>query len=97
MRLLTVAATAVLLLLSAHHSSAFTIDPGSGTNSDGSARYVDPGDRIQSLLLGAAGSESQSIGPGHSSSQSTFPTRSLIINQGVLSPDWFFSTARPRR
>ncbi len=52
MRLLPIVVAAVLatVLVSADRTSAFTIDPGSGTNSDGSPRYVDPDDQIQFML-----------------------------------------------
>jgi hypothetical protein len=44
MRLLPVVTALAAVLLSTHHASAFSSDPASGTNSDGSARYVDPDD-----------------------------------------------------
>jgi hypothetical protein len=57
MRLLPIVVVALAaVLLSSHHASAFSSDPTSGTNADGSPRYVDPDDQIRSLV-GGTGSE----------------------------------------
>ena len=92
MRLPAIIATA-LVLLSAGHASAFTIYPA--TNSNGSSRYVDPDDQVRSMF-GLSGGDSQRLGPDIGSGRLS-AAKSIITNQGVLSPDWFFSTAPRRR
>jgi len=54
MRLLysLVAATLMTVLLPVLHASAFTSDPASGTNPDGSPRFADPDDQIHSMFSG---------------------------------------------
>ena len=41
------AALATATFVAAHAAHAFSIDPQSGTNADGSAKFVDPGDEIE--------------------------------------------------
>ena len=42
------------ILLPVLHASAFTIDPASGTNADGSSRFVDPDEQIHSSFVGGS-------------------------------------------
>jgi hypothetical protein len=95
MRLFPVVAALAVVLISTHHVFAFSSDPASGTNGDGSARYVDPDDQVRSAL-GVKGGESQDLDPDSSAVHRKLPARDLIAGQGVLAPNWFFSTA-PRR
>jgi hypothetical protein len=56
MRFLYYFAVAMLLaiLLPVLHASAFTIDSASGTNADGSSRFVDPDEQIHSSFFGGS-------------------------------------------
>jgi hypothetical protein len=96
MRLLPVFAVALAaMLLFSHHAFAFSSDPTSGTNVDGSARYVDPDDQIRDRFGGESG-ESQ-LGYVHGSDHRRQPASEVITGQGVLAPNLFFSTAPSRR
>jgi hypothetical protein len=44
------AALATATFVAAHAAHAFSIDPQSGTNADGSAKFVDPGDEIKTSM-----------------------------------------------
>jgi hypothetical protein len=97
MRLLAVVvvALAVVLLLS-HRASAFSSDPASGINADGSARYVDPDDQIRSRFgVGGEGGESQT-GYDRGSDHRKLSAPEVVTDQGVLAPNSFFSTAPSR-
>ncbi len=94
MRLFLVVA-ALAAVLSTQHAFAFSTDPTSGTNADGSARYVDPDDQVRSAL-GSKGGETQELGYDNGSDHRKLPASEVIAGQGVLAPNWFFSTA-PRR
>jgi hypothetical protein len=99
MRLLPVAVMTVLAaaLLFSNHASAFSSDPTSGTNVDGSSRYVDPDDQIHSRFgLGGDGSESQT-GYDRGSDHRRLSAPEVISGQGVLVPNSIFSTAPPSR
>jgi hypothetical protein len=96
MRLLPVVTALAAVLLFMHHASAFSSDPASGANPDGSPRYVDPDDQVRSSL-GLRGGESQDLGDDRSSDRRTLSAPDVITSQGVLSPNWFFSTAPVRR
>ena len=82
-------------LFCAHHAFAFSVDEKSGTNPDGSARYVDPDEQLSpSVLFGW-----QSQGDEHNddaSARNTAPTFDRN-NQLMTLPDRFFSTPPPRR
>jgi hypothetical protein len=95
MRLFVVVAALAAVLVSTHHVSAFSSDPASGTNADGSARYADPDDQVRSAL-GGKGSDSQDLGYDHNSDRRKLPAQAVITGQGVLAPNWFYSAA-PRR
>jgi hypothetical protein len=95
MRLSVVAAALAAVVISTHHASAFSSDPASGTNADGSARYVDPDDQVRAAL-GSKGGESQDLGYDHNSDHRKLPASAVIAGQGVLAPNWFYSTT-PRR
>jgi hypothetical protein len=79
------------VLLSSHHAFAFSSDPTSGTNADGSPRYVDPDDQIRSLV-GGEGGESR-LGYDRSSDRRKLSAPEVITSQGVLAPNSSFSTA----
>jgi hypothetical protein len=74
-------------LICAHSASAFTVYQG-GVASSGSG-YADPDDQVRSYL---------GLGPdmGHDRSydRGTMPAQNVIVNQGVLSPDWYFKRSR---
>jgi hypothetical protein len=96
MRLLpAVVAALTAVLLSSHHASAFSSDPSSGTNADGSSRYVDPDDQISSRL----GAKDDEGGSGYdaSSDRRRQPAQEIISGQGVLAPAPYFSTPPARR
>jgi hypothetical protein len=96
MRLLSivvVALTAVLLF--SHHASAFSSDPNSGTNADGSPRYVDPDDQIRSRFGGGDGENR--LGYDRGSDRRKLSAPEVITGQGVLAPNSFFSTTPSRR
>jgi hypothetical protein len=95
MRLLRYLAVAMLatVLLPAHHASAFTSDPASGTNVDGSPRFVDPDDQIRSIFSGGAGQTQDSASDRNLGPRNAFPTPGGS-NQGTIFPNWFFPTRR---
>jgi hypothetical protein len=82
MRLLIVAGAVALAgaLVCAHSASAFVIYSGGGAS--GGSPYAD--------VHAHFGSSS-----GIAQESRTMPAQSVIINQGVLSPGWYFK--RPRR
>jgi hypothetical protein len=67
----TFAAAAGLALLAAPAAQAFTIDNQSNTNSDGSAKYVDPDQQISRFGTGSGtvrqGNTTFQFGPGQQS------------------------------
>jgi hypothetical protein len=85
----------VTVLLPVLHASAFTTDPTSGTNPDGSPRFVDPDDQIHSLFSGGSGLNEDGWSDRSSAPRNAFPSPDGT-NQGVTFPSWFFSTS-PRR
>ena len=97
MRLLysLVAAMLVTVLLPVLHASAFTSDPASGTNYDGSPRFVDPDDQIHSLFSGGSGLNEDGWSDRNSAPRTAFPSPDGT-NQGITFPSWFFPTS-PRR
>ena len=92
MRLLYALAAVMLLtvLLPVLHASAFTIDPASGTNPDGSSRFVDPDQQIHSFFGGSAVNED-----GWADRNSGAPA-TVGTAQGITFPNWFFPTSPPR-
>jgi hypothetical protein len=99
MRLLPVVVVALAAVpLFSHHASAFSSDPTSGTNADGSARYVDPDDQIRSRFggIGGEGGESR-LGYDRGSDRRKLSAPEIVTGQGVLAPNSFFSTAPSRR
>jgi hypothetical protein len=96
MRLLPVVVAALTaVLLFPHHASAFSSDPSSGTNADGSSRYVDPDDQISSRL-GAKGDEGGDSAYD-SSGRRKQPAQEVITGQGVLAPNSYFSATPSHR
>jgi len=97
MRLLYSLAAAMLVsvLLPVLHASAFTSDPTSGTNPDGSSRFVDPDDQIHSLFSGGSGVNEDGWSDRNSAARNAFPS-SGESNQGTTFPNWLFPTS-PRR
>ena len=90
MRLLPVIGAIALasVLMCAHPASAFTIYSGGG--SGGASRYADPDNQFRSYFGLSSGVEHNP-----SFDRRNLPAQSVIVNQGVLAPDWFFR--RPRR
>jgi hypothetical protein len=90
MRLLSLATAvaAATLLLSAYHASAFTI-VSSGSSGYG-ASLADPDDQMMRALQmggGAGGNPVLGSTPG----QRTVSAPALIMSQGVLAPNLFYS------
>jgi hypothetical protein len=97
MRLLPVVVVALAaVLLFPHGASAFSSDPTSGTNADGSPRFVDPDDQVRSRFGGTAGEIGESR-LGNDGDHRKMPAPEVITGQGVLAPNSFFSTAPSRR
>jgi hypothetical protein len=96
MRLIIKIAAAGLVLVAAQQASAFTMETWSGSNSDGSSRYADPDDQIRMLFGGSGGGGSNPQLGADPSGARTLAAQSLIVNQGVLAPNWYFS-GRPSR
>jgi hypothetical protein len=69
-------------------ASAFTIDPTSGTNTDGSSRFVDPDEQIHSSFFGGSAVNEDGWADRHSAAPATVGTA-----QGITFPNWFFSTS----
>jgi hypothetical protein len=97
MRLLYSLAAAMLVtaLLPVLHASAFSTDPTSGTNPDGSPRFVDPDDQIRSFFFGGSGVNEDGWSDRNSAPRTAFPSPDGT-NQGITFPSWFFPTS-PRR
>jgi hypothetical protein len=93
MRILYSFAIAMLLtiLLPVLHASAFTIDPTSGTNADGSPRFVDPDEQVHSSFFGGSAVNEDGWADRHSAAPATVGTA-----QGITFPNWFFPTSPPR-
>jgi hypothetical protein len=93
MRFLYSFAVAMLLaiLLPVLQASAFTIDSESGTNSDGSSRFVDPDEQIHSSFFGGSAVNEDGWADRHSAAPATVGTA-----QGITFPNWFFPTSPPR-
>ena len=93
MRFLYSFAVAMLLaiLLPVLQASAFTIDPASGTNPDGSSRFVDPDEQIHSSFFGGSAVNEDGWADRHSAAPATVGTA-----QGITFPNWFFPTSPPR-
>jgi hypothetical protein len=99
MRLLPVVVVALAAVpLFSHHASAFSSDPTSGSNADGSARYVDPDDQVRSRFgaMGGEGGEGPA-GYDRGSDRSKLSAPEIVTGQGVLAPNSFFSTAPSHR
>jgi hypothetical protein len=92
MRLLWIIAAAGLLLVSLQHASAFTIT--SFASSGGSSSLSDPDDRVR-MMFGLGAGPSQEVGPDLTPGMRSAAAKSVVINQGVLAPDFYYS-ARPR-
>jgi hypothetical protein len=93
MRLLYALAAVTLLtvLLPVLHASAFTIDPASGTNPDGSSRFMDPDE--QSIHPSSAWSAVNEDGwADRNSAYRNFSPGADGSNQGITFPNLFFPT-----
>src|SRR6516162_5110189 len=97
MRLLysLVAATLMTVLLPVLHASAFTSDRASGTNPDGSPRFVDPGAQIHSLFSGRSGLNEDGWAHRSSTPRTALPSPGGT-NQGFSFPNSFFPTSPGR-
>jgi hypothetical protein len=84
------AATFLTFLLPATHASAFTIDPASGTNSDGTPRFVDPDEQVHSSFGGSNLNEDGWVDRNAVSPRLAPSTDAP--NQGVTFPHLFFPT-----
>ena len=97
MRLLYSFAVAMPLtiLLPVLHASAFTIDPASGTNADGSSRFVDPDEQIHSSFFGGSAINEDGWADRNSVRRNAAPA-TVGTDQGITFPNWFFPTSPPR-
>jgi hypothetical protein len=97
MRLLYSLAVAMLLtvLLPVLHASAFTIDSASGTNPDGSSRFVDPDEQIHSSFFSGSAVNEDGWADRNSVSRNVAPATDAP-NQWITFPSLFFPTS-PRR
>jgi len=97
MRFLYSFAVAMLLaiLLPVLQSSAFTIDPASGTNPDGSSRFVDPDEQIHSSFFGGS-AVNEDGWADRNSAYRNFSPGADGSNQGATFPNLFLPTL-PRR
>jgi len=96
MRTRTLFAIAALTggILLSGHASAFTVDEKSGTNPDGSPRYVDPDD--QPLRFPFLVPRRPTDASEYQSGGSRYDPPSDRNGQWPSLPDWFFSSP-PRR
>jgi hypothetical protein len=78
-------ASMLIALLPLPNAHAFTIDPQSNTNSDGSARYSDPDDQVHSLFFGHFGSTGDNGYVRDNSSRNAFPMPGAL-DQGQRTP-----------
>jgi spore coat protein U-like protein len=89
------AATALAgMLLAAENASAFTVDEKSGTNPDGSARYVDPDEQTLPFQLFSAQTQNNDI---DRSSGSRYAAPAADGNYQWLNFFDLFSTPSPRK
>jgi hypothetical protein len=90
-------AVAMLLtiLLPVLHASAFTIDSASGTNPDGSSRFMDPDEQIHSSFFGGSAVNEDGWADRNSVRRDAAPATDGAT-QGITFPNWFFPTS-PRR
>ena len=97
MRLLYSFAVAMPLaiLLPVLQASAFTMEPASGTNPDGSSRFVDPDEQIHSSFFGGSAVNEDGWADQNSPSRN-FSSGADGRNQGITFPNVFFPTL-PRR
>jgi hypothetical protein len=96
MRLLPVVVVALAAMpLFSHRASAFSSDPASGMNADGTARYVDPDDQVRSRFGAMAGEGGE--GQVANSDHRKISAPEIVTGQGVLAPNSFFSTAPSHR
>jgi hypothetical protein len=97
MRLLYSFAIAMLLaiLLPVVQASAFTIDSASGTNPDGSSRFMDPDEQIHSSFFGGSAVNEDGWADRNSVRRDVAPATDGTT-QGITFPNWFFSTSPPR-
>jgi hypothetical protein len=93
-RLLTAAVLAGAIMF-AHQVFAFTVDEKSGTNSDGSPRYVDPDDKPLPFPFFRPASPSQ--GSAYQGGDSQYVPPSDRNDQGLRLPDWSVSSPPPQR
>jgi hypothetical protein len=98
MRLLAVVVVALAAaLLSPPRASAFSSDPTSGMNADGSARYVDPDDQVRARLGGGGDDSESQTGYDRASDHRKVSAPEVITGQGVLAPDAYFSNSPAHR
>ena len=97
MRLLNSFAVAMLLtiLLPVLRASALTIDPTSGTNADGSPRFVNPDEQIHSSFFGGS-AVNEDGWADRNSAYRNFSPGADGSNQGITFPNLFLPTL-PRR
>jgi hypothetical protein len=92
---LLAAAALASLLLTVEYAFAFTVDEKSGTNPDGSARYVDPDEQPLPFLLRGSGAQTQNNDSDRNSGTG-YSTPTSGPHQWPNFFDWLFSTP-PRK
>jgi hypothetical protein len=94
----TAFAVAVLAggILLSDHALAFTVDEKSGTNPDGSARYVDPDEQPLPFLRFGGGAQTDNNDSDRSSGDG-YSTPASGAHQWPNLFDWLLSTPPPRK
>jgi hypothetical protein len=79
----------------AQHALAFTVEEKSGSNPDGSPRYVDPDDQPLPFPFLRLGTPTQ--GSEYQGGDSQYAPNSDRSDQWLRLPDWTVSSPPPRR
>jgi hypothetical protein len=90
-----VAVTLLTTLIAMPRVSAFTMDPASGANSDGSPRFVDPEEQVRSFFFGGSGLNEDGWADRNSVARNAAP-QTDGSNQGITFPNLLFPTSPHR-
>jgi hypothetical protein len=90
MRLYCLAALTLLIILEpAPQAFAFSTDPTSGVNSDGTPRFMDPDEQVHSFFFGGSNLSEDGWFDRNSGSRNAAPATDPT-NQGITFPNPFF-------
>jgi hypothetical protein len=96
MRLYCLAALTLLIILQpAPRAFAFSTDPTSGVNSDGTPRFMDPDEQVHSFFFGGSNLSEDGWFDRNSVSRNAVPSTDPT-NQGITFPNLFFPTPTHR-